>query len=440
MTTATGSPVRRAVRLASFAGLALLAEPLTGIADTAAAGALGVEDQASLALGAGVVMATTWLIVPVLFAQTTMVARLYVSGRVGEAARAVVGGLLAAAAVGAVVAAALVFIAVFVDISSDARGYLLARAGGMPVMAIVMSGYGALRGSNGVRTVTVVALGGAAVHVALDVVVVAYTGLGIAGLGLASALSQVVVALLVLHALRTRGLLPLSVRGLRSVAWRSSATAVGLLAARAAVLGLTILTLTATAVSIGSVEGAAHQVTFQFWLFAVLAVEGWKSAAQILVSSSTTPEEQRQVEQTMMRCSVVLGLGAALVTLACTPVIGLLAANDDVTELARTIWWPAALSLALGAIAYTRDGIEYGHAEYAANLVRILPGTLIWLVGAWIAHSTGRVEWIWWGITAGLLVRALWASGTPNRPEISRTRTTGNARDGCHRTRIRWSR
>ena len=416
MRTESASPVRRAVRLAAFAGFALLAEPLTGIADTAAAGALGVDEQAALALGAGVVMATMWMVVPVLFAQTTQVARLYVAGRVTDAARTVVGGLLAAAAVGAVLGLALVGIAAFADVSDGTRGYLVARAAGMPVLALVMSGYGALRGSNGVRTVTVIALGAAAVHVALDVVSVAYSDLGVTGLGVASTLSQVVAAGFVLLALRTRGLLPFSLSGLRGVAWRSSASAVGLLATRAAVLGLTILTMTSVAVSIGSTQGAAHQVAFQFWLLAVLGVEGWKSAAQILVSSSTTQVERLRMERMLLRSSVVLGIGAVVVTLACVPVIGLLAANGEVADQARSIWWLAAIALGLGAVAYTRDGIDYGRAEYAANVVRILPGTVVWLVGAAVAHATGELAWIWWGILIGLLVRV------PPRPRLEHLR------------------
>ncbi|UYM06523.1 MATE family efflux transporter [Solicola gregarius] len=433
------SPVRAAVRLAALAGLALLADPLAGIADTAAAGRLGVSEQAALALGTGIVSVTTWLVVPILFAQTTDVARLYAAGRLGEAARLVRGGLLAASAFGAVLALVLCGIALFAGVPGDTAGFLFARAVGLPVVACVMAGYGALRGALAVRAVTVYALAGAVIHVGLDVGSVAYTDLGVAGLGLASTGAQAIVAVLVIRALYKRGLLSAGAEGTGSH-WRSSVSAVGVLATRAAVLGGTLLVMTATAVGIGETAGAAHQVTYQFWLFAVLAVEGWKSAAQILVSSSTSDGDRARTESALVRASVVLGFGGAAVTLAAIPVAGLLAAGPDVAEQARAIWPLAAASLVVGSVAYTRDGIEFGRGEYAANLLRILPGAAVWLIGAGVAYETGELQWIWWGVIAGLALRVLPrprratrapAYGSPAGPSAARRTRSDAGTRGC---------
>lgn len=395
-----------AVRLAGLACLALLAEPATGLADTAAAGRLGVGAQASLALGAGLVTTATWLVSPILFAQTTQIARLRAAGRNEEADRTVRSALVAAAVLGLALAAGLAMFAVL-GMGPDARGYVVARAVGLPVTAVVLAGYGALRGAGAMRDVTAIALLGAGLHVLLDVVVVTRTGLGVTGIGLASVLSQGVVVIIVLRQLKVRGLW---VAGSRSGGgeWRGSAAAVGILATRSALLGGAALAMTAAAVGVSPTAGAAHLVTYQFWLLAVLAVEGWKSAAQIMVSSAHSLAEQISIESALMRGSLVLGAAAGLAVLAALPVAtDVLAASAEVAGLAGSIWWLSALSLVAGAVAFTRDGIEYGHGAFGRNLLRIAAGTVIWLVGAWGTHLTGDLRYMWAAMPLGLLVRAI---------------------------------
>ncbi|WP_319450015.1 MULTISPECIES: MATE family efflux transporter [unclassified Mycobacterium] len=408
--------IRAALRLSGLAAIALLAEPLTGVADTVLAGSLGVDEQSSLALGTGIATTATWLVTPILFAQTTEVARLRAAGRRNDAARTTRHGLVSAVVFGLALSIALGAVAVLADFGTGARGYLLARAVGLPVMALVMAGYGALRGSNAVPAVSVLALSGAGVHVLLDIVSVAWTTLGVTAFGVASTLSQLVVACLLLLVMRARGLLT---RGSTDAmteppAWRKSVGAVLVLAVRSAALGAATIAMTGAAVGIGPVAGAAHQVTYQFWLLVVLAVEGWKSAAQILVSSTTSMAERHRVESSLLRSSVVLGCVAGLATLALMPVVvDAMSADGAVAHVARSIWALSAVSLVFGTVAYTRDGIEFGRGAYVANLVRTLAGTLAWFVGAWVSHATGDLRWIWCAVPAGLVIRMVLPFRTP---------------------------
>ncbi|MDN5726587.1 MAG: hypothetical protein L0G99_11755, partial [Propionibacteriales bacterium] len=229
-----------ALRLSGLAAIALLAEPLTGLADTIAAGRLGVEEQSSLALGASIATTATWLVAPIMFAQTTEIATLRATGRDTEAARTTGTALLSGTGFGFVLGAILAMVALFAGLTDGARDYLLARAAGLPVMAFAMAGYGALRGSKAVHSVSLLALSGAAVHIGLDIVSVLGTSLGLAGLGLASVAAQLLVAVLVGRTLARRGLLTIGSRhGSRhGSAWRRSAVAVLVLSVRAATLGM----------------------------------------------------------------------------------------------------------------------------------------------------------------------------------------------------------
>lgn len=425
MTTA----IRTAARIAAFAALALLAEPLTGVADTIVAGRPGVGEQSSLALGASVATTATWLISPILFAQTTEVARLRATGRIDDAARHTCSGLTSAAAFGLILCLGLVAVVAFGDLGPGPAGYLLARAAGLPVMAVVMAGYGALRASNAVHLVAVLALSGAGIHVLLDLASAAWTPLGVTGVGLASVTSQLIVACLLTVTLRTRGLwMGSPATGRTPSAWRQSAGAVGVLAARSSALGGAAIAMTSTAVGISPTTGAAHQVTYQFWLLVVMVVEGWKSAAQILVSATTTTPERLRIESTLMRFSVCLGLGAGLTMEALSSVIiDAMSADPAVAHTARSIWTLSAASLLVGAVAYTRDGIEFGRGTYTPNLLRTLVGTSVWLLGAVATYVTEDVRLIWWAMFGGLAVRAALPFGAFAYPARLRQRYPSNA-------------
>lgn len=413
--------LRSAAMLAGLAGLALLAEPLSGLADTAAAGYLGVDEQSALALGSGVVTATTWLLTPLMFAQTTQIARLRVSGdRAGlqvavrrSAALAAVWGLVLACGV-------TLFASTFVT-DGDARAYLLMRAAGLPVSAVVLAGYGALRGAGHISDVTALALGGAVIHVAIVVAATA-SGQGTIGIGTASGLAQLAVTVVGLRVLMRRGLWPRRttwpVDGLDR--WQSSVAAAGLLAVRSSLLGGATLAMTAAAVQSSTVDAAAHLVVYQVWLLVVLAVEGWKSAAQILVSSARSDTERAEVEKTALIGSIGLGSVSSAVVFALGPLaVPLLSASEEVQDVVRTIWWLSALSFLVGAVAFTRDGVEFGRGAFGVNLIRIGLGTAITVAGAAATWLTGHLTWMWIGMPLGLLVRAVWPYLSCRGPKVA---------------------
>lgn len=396
-----------ALRLAALAGLALLADPLTGLVDTAAAARLGVHAQASLALGAGIATATGWLISPILFALTTEVGQLRARGAHAEA-RAAVGAMLRlAAGWGALLAVALVVLGHLALDDPDARSYLLARAVGLPLLAVTLAGYGALRGAAGLRDVTLLALGGVAVHAGVVALAVTATGLGVTGIGLAAAISQATLTAATAWRLRVHDLWPRRADRDAPTDSRGSAAAVGSLVARALLLGAGTTSMTAAAVSVSPAAGAAHLVVNQAWLVAVLAVEGWKSAAQIMVATTPVPAARRRVEQHLLGTATGLGLLAAA-ALAVVPslVVPALAADPDVAAGARRIWWLAALALGIGAVAFTRDGIEFGQRRYLPNVARTALGTAVTLLGSVATWLTGELAWMWAALGTGLLLRA----------------------------------
>jgi len=435
--TTGGGTARRASGLALGASAALLADPLAGLADTAAAGHLGVAAQAALAVGAAVTLAAGWLLNPLLFAQTTDVARAVGAGDLPAARRALRSGLLAGAALGTVLGllAALLAEPVVAALTDDAalRGpavdYLRVRALVLPVVGVVLVGHGALRGAGDVRGSAALALGAAGLHAGLDAAVVTLTDLGLGGLATTGGLAQVAAAAVGAHRLRRRGLLGGPAPGARpqdtaspgtpaSGTPASGAAAPGTTASdtwalvplvlRSVALSLSTLALATAAARLGPEQAAAHQVTYQVWLTVVLALEGWKAAAQILVARTRDPGELGRRVAVLTRGALVLGAAAAALVLLTMPVLpAVLGADAATAEQARRLWPLAAASLLVGAVAFTRDGVEFGLGGYGRNLARTAAGMVAWLGGAAVALAAGDLVWVWVGVLAGLAVRAI---------------------------------
>jgi len=110
----------------------------------------------------------------------------------------------------------------------------------------------------------------------------------------------------------------------------------------------------------------------------------------------------------LTRGALVLGAAAAALVLLTMPVLpAVLGADAATAEQARRLWPLAAASLLVGAVAFTRDGVEFGLGGYGRNLARTAAGMVAWLGGAAVALAAGDLVWVWVGVLAGLAVRAI---------------------------------
>jgi len=406
--------------LAVGASGALVADPLIALVDVAIAGRLGVTAQAALAVGAAAVTLAAWLLYPLLFAQTSEVANAWGAGDRAAAARAVRSGSAAAVVVGGVVALLLVVIAgplllagVEGTVAQQARAYLQIRASGLPLLAFVLAGHGALRGRGDTRGSAVIALAVAAVHAAAACGVLA-AGLGLSALAVVGVGAQFLGAGAIAARLRAGGLLRPSSPSARSKRQEMNEGLLALrragpLALRGAGLGISTAALTAAAASIGPTQAAAHLVTYQVWLLVALALEGWKAAAQVIVAQDrgSPAAELRADVRALERGAAVVGVLAGLCLLATISFLpGLLAADRASAAAAKPLWVLASLALAVGSIAFTRDGVEFGLRRYRANAGRTLRGCAVWLVAAAAGALTGALPLLWGVFVLGLLVRA----------------------------------
>lgn len=405
----------------------LIAEPLTGLVDTAFVAQLGVDELAALGVGAMVLSAVFWAFAFLGVATQTRVAEL-----LGAAQGDATGGPRAKAARMCWVAVALALLlgsglalAGFLTAGAASRAmgasgavadlsasYLRVRLTGAPGMLACFAAFGALRGAHDMRTPLWVAAGINAFNILLDPLLIfgfgPVPGFGVAGAAAASAVSQWMGAgWAAVAAVRRLG---------RPTAfdWH---LARGLLSAgvdlflRAACLNAFLLLGTRKATLSGASAGAVHQVVRSTWFFSALFLDSFAIAAQSLVAhflGGAQPARAKRVAGVAVQWSVGAGAGIGLLMLACEPAVRQVYVPAAAAALFFTPWRIAAGLQPLSGVTFATDGVHFGSGDFAflrnAVIAALAAGSLI-LLGV-DSRSDAALETVWWAFAAWSGVRA----------------------------------
>jgi MATE family multidrug resistance protein len=400
--------------------ISLIAEPLTGLADTAFIAQLGTVPLAGLGIGTAVLSGIFWAFNFLGIGTQTAVAHADGTGArergCDDAGLAMaLGGIIGCALALIVYAAldlALVFMSDDAEIRDAAGIYLAIRLLGGPAILISMAAFGALRGLQDMRTPLAIALAQNALNIALDALLIFGLGpipaLGIAGAAWASVVSQWLAAVWAVEAVRRSLGLP------QRIHWRGARNLLLVgrdLFVRTGSLILFIALTTRAATLLGADEGAVHQVVRQFWILSALLLDAFGAAAQSLIGFFLGAGQLRQARRVAtIACIWGAGSGIALTLVMLAASSGVAAGflPPEVHALFGAAWVVFALAQPANALAFVTDGIHWGTSDYrflrnamiastAAGLIALYgidPSgphalTVIWLITAgWIAIRT----------------------------------------------------
>ena len=394
--------------------ISLIAEPLTGLADTAFIARLGTTPLAGLGIGTAALSGIFWAFNFLGIGTQTEVAH---ADGTGERSRGRDASGLAMA-LGALIGcglAALGFLGleVAMDFMTDDTGiqsaaaiYLKIRLLGGPAILISMAAFGALRGLQDMRTPLAIALAQNALNIALDAVLIfgldPIPAFGIAGAAWASVVSQWLGALWAIDAVRRRLGLP------GRIHWRDARKLLRVgrdLFFRTGSLILFIVLTTRAATLLGADEGAAHHVIRQFWILSALLLDAFGAAAQSLIGFFLGAGQLRHARRAAaIACVWGTGAGFALM-------IAMLLSSDlvaaaflpvEVHAMFSAAWIAYALAQPANALAFVSDGIHWGTSDYRFLRNAMILSTAAGLVALYGIDPTGpdalTVIWI---ITAG---------------------------------------
>jgi putative MATE family efflux protein len=405
---------REIVRLAVPAFLALVAEPLFLLADSAIVGHLGTTQLAGLGIAGVVLQTIVGVCVFLAYGTTASVARRVGAGDLRGAVTQGVDGLWLAAVIGVLVTIPCLLAARPLVRAVGAHGevvdqgttYLRLAVLGITPLLLMMAATGVLRGLQDTRTPMVVAVAGNLVNIVLNLLLVygfgSFDGWGIGGSAIGSVIAQALsaatlVAVVVRGARRLRAPLRPDVPGIRQAARAGVALVVRTLTLRAALL-VTTYAVTLISRSDQDAQLAAHQIAFTVWTFLQFVLDAIAIAAQALTGRSLGAGDiagTRAITARMVWWGVVCGMVMGVLVAAASPFLGALFTGDDaVSDLLVPVLLIVAVAQPVCGIVFVLDGVLIGAGDgrylaYGGLLTLIAYAPVVLLL-----HPTLVVVWV----------------------------------------------
>jgi len=395
--------------------VALAAEPLYVLVDTAVVGHLGRTPLAALAVGGGVLGLAGWFGVVISYGTTGRAARHYGAGARADAVAEGVQASWLALALGAVMLVTIEVLAAPIartlagssGVAAAAAGWLRIAALGIPGLLLATAGNGWLRGVQDTRRPMRYILGANLLSAVLVPLLVYGAGLGLTGSAIANALAQSVSGALFVRALLAERV-PLAPHpGLI----RAQLVVARDLVLRGAAFQACFLSATAVAGRFGGAALAAHQIAFQLWNFCALVLDAVAIAAQSLVGAAlgaADPTGARWLARRIGLIGLVSGAVFAVVMLAATGPLPRLFSGDPQVYAQVLRAWPWFVGMQpLAGVVFALDGVLIGAGDvrYLRDLT-ILAALGGFLPMIWLAYGLHLgLGGIWAGLTLFVVLR-----------------------------------
>ncbi|KAI3839982.1 hypothetical protein MKX03_020470 [Papaver bracteatum] len=441
------------------AALALAADPITSLVDTAFVGRLGSVELAAVGVSISVFNLVSKLLnVPLLNITTSFVAEeqalasesninslkngtgtnsaSVLQESIGEKQNkkllpAVSTSLALAAGIGIAEAIALSFGSEFLmnimgipvdsPMHAPAEQFLTLRAIGAPPIVIALAAQGAFRGLIDTKTPLYAVSAGNLLNAVLDPILIFLCGLGISGAAISTVVSEYLIAFILLWNLNSRVVLvPPNIVVVGVTRYLKSG---GLLIGRTIAVLVTLTLATSAAAREGPIIMAGYQISLEVWMALSLLNDALALAGQALLASSYSQGNYKRARDVIYR-SLQIGLGTGVV-LAIILFAGfdsfssLFSTDPAVLEIASSSLWFVAGTQPLNAVAFVLDGLYYGvsdfaYAAYSMALIGLVSSLFI-LVSVPVYGLAG----VWMGLFLFMILRVfagIWRLGSKGGP------------------------
>lgn len=401
----------------------LIAEPLTGLLDTAFITRLGIIPLAALGIGTSVLSLGFWVFNFLGISTHTGVAQALGRQDQVEASRITALALTVALGLGLLVIAVVWPLAPAMarwagatgpDVIDNAVIYVRYRLIGAPAVIMLMVVFGTLRGLQDMVSPMIVAIGINVLNVVLDWVLIFGVGpfpeWGIAGAALASVIAQWIGVLWAISVVARKLGMPASIDFSKAF---NLFKVGGDLFVRSGMLILFLFFGTRVANQMGAEVGAAHQVIRQLWIVAVFIMEAFAETTQSLTGyffGANMIKQTRQVAWygtlwglgTGFFVSVLLFISTGLIYRWLLPVEAAVAFTAG--------WLPAVLSQPLNSLAFITDGVHWGTGDYSYMRNGMILASVIGIGGLWLVEQSGstNLAWVWAMTVLWIIIRATW--------------------------------
>ena len=401
--------------------VSLVAEPLTGLVDTAFVASIGASALAALGVGTIILSSVFWIFNFLSIGVQTEVAHTYGSADKTRRAELISMALVLALISGVVLIligrpfASSVALAMGAndEVHTLSVTYIQIRLLGAPAVLLTMVVFGAMRGVQDMQTPLWIAVGVNVLNIILDWVLIFGKGIfpemGIDGAAWASVISQwggLFFALGILY--RTEGF----TTRLKGKDVNRLLVIGGDLFVRTGLLTAFLLLATRAATQMGSESGAAHQAIRQFWTFSALLLDAFAVTGQSLVGyfvGSSNLNQALRVARFVCWWSLGTGIVLTGTMIAGESIVIRLLVPLSAAGVFSSAWYIAALFQPLNALSFATDGIHWGTGDFRYLRNAVIVASLFGAIALAFVDTSQEASFslIWW-ITGGwICVRAI---------------------------------
>ncbi|KAL9296565.1 hypothetical protein ACSQ67_022461 [Phaseolus vulgaris] len=285
----------------------------------------------------------------------------------------------------------------FMGVTSDslmlnhAHNYLTLRSLGAPAVLLSLTMQGIFRGFKDTKTPLYATLVGDVTNVALDPLFIFVFRFGVSGAAVAHVISQYLISLMLLWSLMEKvDLIPPSIKHLQFHRFLKNAA----LAARK-----------------GPTSMAAFQVCLQIWLAVSLLADGLAVAGQAILAGAFANKDYEKAEATasrVLQLGLVLGLALAFILGTGLHFGAKLFTKDvNVIHLIRIGIPFVAATQPLNALAFVFDGINFGASDFAYSAISLVVVAIVSIICLLVLSSVVGFTGIWIALSIYMGLRAI---------------------------------
>lgn len=399
----------------------MVAEPVTGLVDTAFIARLGAEPLAALGVGTMLLSGIFWAFSFLGVGSQTEVGQALGRKEQGRAAEIGYLALVIGLILGFLLIIFLWFSGELIVSYMGANGtvhqlaseYVKIRLFGAPAILLTTAAFGIMRGLQDMRTPLWIAVFINIINIVLDAALIfglgPFPALGIAGAALATVFSQWMGAIIVVIIVYKQLGLP---ERLHAADIRRLFQIGGDMFIRTGLLLFYLLMATRTATKISAEAGAAHQAIRQFWTFTALFLDAYSVAAQSLIAffiGQNNLPVARKVAVVICKWSFVTGCLLTVIMIAGQSLFVKLLVPPEAVGVFTTAWLIASFSQPINAIAFATDGIHWGTGDFGYLRNGMIAATTTGLLGIFFLehYEIQSLERLWIVTVFWIIVRTI---------------------------------
>ncbi|XP_017977219.1 PREDICTED: protein DETOXIFICATION 42 isoform X3 [Theobroma cacao] len=297
----------------------------------------------------------------------------------------------------------------YMGVNSPAQQYLTIRSTGAPALLLSLAVQGVFRGLKDTRTPLYAIIVGDSANVLMDPIFIFTFGLGVKGAAIAHVLSQYLIVLILFWRLVDKvDLLPPSFKELQFGQFLKNGF---LLLVKVIAVTLCVTVAASLSARQGPTTMAAFQICLQIWLAASLLADGLAVAGQAILASAFAKKDYEKIIATasrVLQIGILLGLLLSFILVVGLQIASRLFTKDIAVLKLISLGIPfIAATQPINALAFVFDGVNYGASDFAYSAYSMVLVAVMSIFCLFILSSSHGYVGIWVALTIFMSLRVI---------------------------------